>query len=187
MSQEISMSQIQYRLSTIRPSIILLIVAAAMASVVGVAWIFQIFGYVPCQLCLWQRIPYYVGVSIALLGALAIGIFRSSALQFRFGKTILIIVGLVMLTATALGVYHSGVEWSWWAGPTSCGSTGVQGSINANDLFSSLDTIRPPSCTEAAGRFFGLSFAGWNVVASLMIAGGAFAAAGLAGRYRAAN
>ncbi|WP_375198209.1 disulfide bond formation protein B, partial [Sphingobium sp.] len=36
---------------------------------------------------------------------------------------------------------------------------------------------RPPSCTEAAGRFLGLSFAGWNVIASLALALVAFRAA----------
>ena len=33
-----------------------------------------------------------------------------------------------------------------------------------------IDAIRPPSCDEAAGRFLGLSFAGWNAVASALFA-----------------
>ena len=30
--------------------------------------------------------------------------------------------------------------------------------------------VHPPSCTEALWRFIGLSFAGWNVVVSLILA-----------------
>ncbi|PQA71535.1 disulfide bond formation protein B, partial [Brucella oryzae] len=41
---------------------------------------------------------------------------------------------------------------------------------------------RPPACDSAPGHFLGLSFAGWNVVASLLFAAigyyGAFAKSG---------
>ena len=33
-----------------------------------------------------------------------------------------------------------------------------------------MNTLIPPSCDEAAGRFLGLSFAGWNVLASAALA-----------------
>ena len=35
-----------------------------------------------------------------------------------------------------------------------------------NGVLDQLNTLIPPSCDEAAGRFLGLSFAGWNVLAS---------------------
>ena len=38
-----------------------LILIIAAATIAG-AWIFQAFGYAPCELCLSERIPYYVGV-----------------------------------------------------------------------------------------------------------------------------
>ena len=43
------------------------------------------------------------------------------------------------------------------------------------DFLKQLETARIVSCTEAAGRFLGLSMAGWNAVVSLALA--AFAAA----------
>jgi disulfide bond formation protein DsbB len=139
-------------------------VGLAATAVVGTAWLFQIAGYIPCQLCLWQRIPYYVAAPLLIV----IGAFSWAGIAGKgLSRAILAIAALVFAGGAALAVYHTGVEWSWWPGPTSCGTSGTFTSNNADDLFSSLETIRPPSCDKAAGRFLGLSFAGWNVVASV--------------------
>src|SRR5262245_25166223 len=53
--------------------------AALVVAVVGIAtvlgaWFFQFgLGYVPCPLCYEQRIPYYVGIPLALMVAFASG------------------------------------------------------------------------------------------------------------------
>lgn len=142
------------------------LLALAMAGVVGGAWVFQFLGYVPCQLCLQQREPYYLGVPIALLAAL-FAVFRPT--QPVFARGLIAICALLMAYGIYLSAYHSGVEWAWWAGPAECGAAVHQTSSNASDLFASLDNIKPPACDEAAGRFLGLSFAGWNFVASLFL------------------
>jgi disulfide bond formation protein DsbB len=52
-------------------------------------------------------------------------------------------------------------------GPTNCATGSTTGlSTDAGSLLNDLNAIRPPSCSEAAGRFLGLSFAGWNVIAA---------------------
>lgn len=136
-------------------------------AVVGTAWLFQFAGYLPCQLCLWQRIPYYVaGPLLVLVGILTyIGIFRRSVLS-----VLLLFSGSVFILGTLLAAYHSGVEWNFWQGPTSCGGGTNFTTTDATDLLGSLSTTQPPSCNEAAGRFLGLSFAGWNVIASAGLA-----------------
>ena len=52
-----------------------------------------------------------------------------------------------------------------------CGS-GVRSA--GHNLLGDLTRVKPPSCDEAAGRFLGLSFAGWNVVAALILTAIAF-------------
>jgi disulfide bond formation protein DsbB len=48
------------------------LLALAMAAVVGTALGFQhLGGYIPCKLCLEQRLPYYVGVPLMALAALS--------------------------------------------------------------------------------------------------------------------
>jgi len=67
-----------------------------------------------------------------------------------------------------LGAYHAGVEWHFWAGPSGC--TGSQAlTANAGNMLEALKQTNVVRCDEAAWRFMGISFAGWNVVCSLLI------------------
>ena len=139
--------------------------ALAMAGVVGSALLFEhVGGYIPCKLCLEQRLPYYIGAPVMIAAALA------SALRLPGVVTrSLILVGALLMTwGLWMGVYHSGVEWGWWAGPTDCGV--VAGAPAGGSLLDSLNTVIPPSCDEAALRILGLSLAGWNAIAALVLA-----------------
>jgi disulfide bond formation protein DsbB len=149
------------------------LVALGMAITVGTALGFQhIGGYMPCKLCLEQRLPYYIGIPVALLALLA-AVFRLPPLVAR---GLLVAVALLMTWSIWLGVFHSGVEWGFWPGPSDCGVV-APAPAGAGNLLDQLDAVIPPSCDQAAGRFLGLSFAGWNVVASLFLAAMAWIAA----------
>ena len=152
-----------------------LFLAVAMAAVVGAALGFEhIGGFIPCKLCLEERIPYYTGVPVALLAAIAAG----TRLPAWVARLLLAAVGLLMTWGLVMAVYHSGVEWHWWAGPTDCSTSATSGlTTNAGDLLGALDSSTPPACDQAAGRFLGLSFAGWNVVSSLILGAAAYWAA----------
>lgn len=149
------------------------LLALGMAVTVGTALGFQhIGGYIPCKLCLEQRLPYYIGVPVAAL-ALAAAAFRLPPLLVR---GLLLAVALLMMWSIFLGAFHSGVEWGFWPGPADCGAVALPPS-GSGSLLDQLDAVIPPSCDQAAGRFLGLSFAGWNVVASLGLSAIAWAAA----------
>lgn len=139
-----------------------------LATVLG-AWAFQIFGgYVPCALCLQQRLPYYVGLPVALV-ALVSAVAGGPAWLTRGA---LAVAGLVFVWGAYLGVYHAGVEYGWWLGPADCGAPSGPVS-SADDLLGALDHIRVVSCTEASWRFpdvWGPSFAGWNALISVVLA-----------------
>lgn len=141
-----------------------LLLLAGMAVTVGTALGFQhIGGYIPCKLCLGQRTPYYLGVPLMVL-ALA-----SAALKLPgvLTRCLLLAGGLLMAFGAYLGAFHSGVEWGWWEGPTDCGVVDAPETGGSGGILDSINTVIPPSCNEAAGRFLGLSFAGWNFVASV--------------------
>jgi disulfide bond formation protein DsbB len=145
-----------------------------MAATVGGALLFQhVGGYSPCALCLEQRTPHYIGIPVAIAALLAARL-RAPAVVTR---SLLLVVGLLMLWSVGLGLYHAGVEWQFWAGPADCAAVG--GADLGGDLLQSLDAVHPPSCTEAALRILGLSLAGWNAILSALLAAialrGAFA------------
>lgn len=150
-----------------------LLLAAGMAATVGSALGFEhLGGYIPCALCLLQRQPYYYGIPVALLAALNAAIGGPAWLT----RSLLALVGVMMIVGAGMGIYHSGVEWHFWEGPATCATSASGVTQDAGNLLNDLNAIKGPSCTDAALRVLGLSFAGWNVIASVLLAGLAFRA-----------
>jgi disulfide bond formation protein DsbB len=150
----------------------LAIFAISLATLLG-AWFFQfVLRYPPCELCLQERIPYYIVIPLSLLLALAA---RGGASP-RLVGTGLFVVLIAVLCGAALGTYHAGVEWHFWPGPTDC--TGPINDLNSGgSLLDQLGSIHIVRCDQAAWRFLGISLAGYNVLISLAMA--AIAAYGL--------
>ncbi|RJG43880.1 MULTISPECIES: disulfide bond formation protein B [unclassified Mesorhizobium] len=143
-----------------------LILLVGMAAVVGSALGFEhLGGYMPCKLCLEQRTPYYVGVPLMAIAALSSALHLPAVIT----RGLLLIGGLLMAYGLYLGVFHSGVEWAWWAGPTDCGAVSAPATGGTGGVLDSLNTVIPPSCDKAALRILGLSLAGWNAIASLIL------------------
>jgi disulfide bond formation protein DsbB len=140
----------------------------ALATILG-AWCFQLIGgYVPCKLCLEERVPYYVGVPLALLAVIAV-LARAPGWLVR---GLLTLTALVFLYDLYLGGYHAGAEWGWWPGPTDCGQSAAGQATTTQDLLKQLQNIHVVSCTTASWRFpsgWGLSFAGWNALVALVL------------------
>jgi len=149
----------------VAPAILTVVSAATIAA----AWAFEIIGgYVPCALCLQERIPYYIGVPIALLALTAA--FVGSPVWIR--RVLLLAVAAVFAYGAWLGIYHAGAEWGFWPGPADCGAGSAPPATSAEDLLSQIEGMRIVSCSEASWRFpsgWGLSFAGWNAAASLFL------------------
>ncbi|MEX0859364.1 MAG: disulfide bond formation protein B [Cucumibacter sp.] len=137
--------------------------ALGLATILG-AWGFEIFGgFVPCELCYQQRLPYYIGLPILALTQLF-----WPRLQGLPRLALTLLVALIFAWGAYLGAFHAGVEWGFWPGPTSC--TGVGGGIGFEDL-GNMDATRIVPCDRPQIRIFGLSFAGWNAKISVLIVG----------------
>src|SRR5262245_19435548 len=135
------------------------LVALAAAAVILAALAFEhIGGYEPCALCLQQRYAYYAGIP-ALVAALAVMSVKRTALA----AAIYVLVAVAFLANAGLGVYQAGAEWKYWDPPASCAAPSTLPTFDLKQ--ESYDRV-PPTCGVASGRFLGLSFAGWNVVAS---------------------
>jgi disulfide bond formation protein DsbB len=150
-----------------------LLIAAASIVILATVWVFQGFGYAPCELCLTQRYAFYAAAPLALLTALLAS--RSAHGLARAGFALL---ALVFAANAVLAAYHAGVEYGWWAGPTAC-TGGLTGSLDVNDLVNALNSVKVVRCDEVQLRIAGLSLAGWNVVASAVLAAYAALAARL--------
>jgi disulfide bond formation protein DsbB len=123
-----------------------------------------------------QRYFHYAAIPLAVVvaGAAHYGAPRTLV---RIG---FVVLALVLIGGAGVGVYHAGVEWKWWAGPQDC--SGPLNQLGGGNLLQQLQSINVVRCDEASWRFLSLSFAGWNVVISLALAGIAAFGAAVMGR-----
>jgi disulfide bond formation protein DsbB len=142
------------------------LLAVAAAVILGALAFEHIGGYVPCSLCLQQRYAYYAGIP-ALAAAIALLRFRNAPAAIA----ILLLVGTGFLVNAGLGIRQAGAEWKLWE----IASCGAGGDFQQLDL-ANLNLERVALCDIPSWRFLGLSFAGWNVVFSALLAAGAFTA-----------
>lgn len=142
-----------------RKNLMLLAAAGSLALLLG-AFGFQLLGYAPCKLCIWQRWPH--GVAIA-----------AGALVLAMGPLLLLgLAGMLgALTTAGIGVYHTGIERGWWEGPSDCTGTGDSlAGMSGTDLLSTEVPVDIVLCDEVAWAFLGLSMASWNALISLALA-----------------
>lgn len=144
------------------------IVAAFLctATILGAYFFEFVLRYAPCPLCLTQRIPYYLVIPLAVV--VAIGAYTGASRKLVAAG--LVLIAITMLVGAGLGVYHSGVEWKWWAGPSDC-SGPITNFGAAGGLLQRIETTPVVRCDEAAWRLLGLSLAGYNTLISLAVAG----------------
>src|SRR3954453_2716769 len=148
------------------PASAALIVALLGAAAIAGAWVFElVIKLKPCPMCLEQRIPYYIGIPLAVVVALVA--FRKAPRMVVVGG--LIVLAGLMLWNAYMGVFHAGVEWKWWLGPAEC--TGTPDFGGAGGFLNRLQNINITRCDEAAWRFLGLSLARYNALISAALAG----------------
>ena len=137
-----------------------ILAGAGSAALLITALIFQSVGYVPCELCILQRWPH---LAAAIIGAVLI--FIDSKLLRWAGA---LAAGL----ATAVAIYHAGVEYQWWQGPVAC-TGGIDGMLNMStqDLMAQLQSAPVTRCDQPQWYFLGLTMAGWNAICSAILTG----------------
>jgi disulfide bond formation protein DsbB len=146
----------------------------ASAAALAVAHAFETFGHLaPCTLCLKQREVYWMALALAALGVAA----GWSPWRARGVRIACVALAVIFLWGAVLAGYHAGVEWKWWPGPAAC--SGGAGRVTGADVAALLHGARLaiPSCDKPAWVFAGLSMAGWNALASLILAALSIAAA----------
>jgi len=139
-----------------------LVLALSLLAVGGALFSQYVGGLQPCELCLLQRWPYYAAIPLAALGVAAGG--------GRAARIVLALCAVLFVIDAGLAFYHVGVEQRWFQGPTACtGATGAAKTIE--ELRAQIMAAQPVRCDEPQWTLFGISMAGWNVAATLFLAG----------------
>ena len=142
-----------------------LVFALSVAIIVAALGFEHIGGYKPCPLCLIERKAWYIAIPLTLLALL---LYRMDKLLLV--KLLLAAIALMFVVNAGLAGYHAGIEWKWWAGPTSCTGDQLEQLGGAGGLLEALKQTKVVRCDIAEFRLFGLSFSGYNVLSSLLAA-----------------
>tara|TARA_R110000868_G_scaffold42158_20_gene143078 strand:+ start:822 stop:1337 length:516 start_codon:yes stop_codon:yes gene_type:complete len=141
-----------------------IILAASIATLGGAYFFEYVLGYMPCHLCLQERIPYFV----VIVASLYAGVLTRDGNWTTVPTILMSLCALAFAIGAGLSAYHAGVEYKWWPGPTSCTGGFLANSLEA--LTAELTKGKHlPQCDAAAWTLFGISLAGYNMLISLAL------------------
>ncbi len=147
------------------------LLAAACLGALGTALASQYWGGLyPCALCVYQRYAY--GAALVAAG-LAFGLASKPGAR----KATLGIAGLAFLAGAGLAGFHVGVEERWWEGLEACSNPGLPADASLEELRAAILNQPFAPCDAVPWSLFGISIAGYNLLASVSLAGLAFWAA----------
>ena len=139
----------------------------ASAAIVGTALGSQYLGGLsPCELCLLERWPYYLAIVAAAFGFAA----RGHRAPRYFAMWLIV---LLFAVSACLAAYHVAVEQHWIAGPTAC-TGGIGQASSPDQLLKMLEARQPVQCDVVQWSIAGISLAGFNLIASLLLLGYGF-------------
>jgi disulfide bond formation protein DsbB len=177
---------------TQKPGTIFVAFLLASAAALAGVFVFQFgFGLIPCELCMWQRLPHALAILIAGAGA---GQARAAtrmmkparAMRWRTFAVLATLLAVVHLAGAGTAAFHVGVEQHWWAGTEACTGAAPAG-LSVDELRARLLETPPARCDQIAWSLFGITLAGFNLILSIALAGVAAWAAvrfGAAARQR---
>lgn len=150
------------------PAFILALISAATLATVYASQF--IGGLVPCQLCLYQRWPWWGALLLCILA-------MPTILSTNLRAVLVGLAGLSILVGAGIAIFHVGVEQHWWPGLASCSAAGQNpASFEQMQQMLSQPTA---SCDKPAWTMFGISMAGYNAIGSIVVGLWAIATAGI--------
>ncbi|HMA16231.1 MAG: disulfide bond formation protein B [Bacteroidota bacterium] len=147
-----------------RPRVVPALLALACVAALGTALASQYWGGLyPCVLCIYQRYAYGAAFALAALAFLAAG-------QAQARRLLLVLTGLAFAAGSAIAVFHVGVEQKWWQGTAACHAPQLPPGATIEQMRDILLNQPFAPCDVVPWELFGISMAGFNVLASALLA-----------------
>ena len=135
-----------------------IILFLSIIALVSAYFVEYILGYKPCNLCLIERLPYFITIIIILIGSIV----------SRLEKIILITLALIFSAATILSFYHFGIEQGFFNESLVCISNNEINNLSKEDLLKELQK-EVVSCKDVQFTLLGLSLATINAIISFIL------------------
>ena len=138
--------------------LIKLILLISIIALIFAFFIEFILGHQPCNLCILERIPYFLAIIVILLNYKFI----------EFEKFFILFLTIIFLFGTVLSLYHLGIEQGLIQESLVCDLKSGSNLLSKEEILKQLQE-KSVSCKDVTFKMFGLSLTSYNILISLLI------------------
>ena len=147
-------------MSKIKNKMILnLILLFSVFALIAAYFIQYVLKHQPCNLCLIERIPYFLSIIVISI----------CLITRKFEKVSLLVLSLIFFSATLIAFYHFGIEQGFIKESLVCDLDNESNMLSKEALLNQLKKM-PVSCKDVTFRIFGFSLATFNIFINLILA-----------------
>ena len=138
--------------------LIKLILLISIIALISAFFIEYILGHQPCNLCILERIPYFLAIIVILLNYKFI----------EFEKFFILFLTILFLFGTVLSLYHLGIEQGLIQESLVCDLKSGSNLLSKEEILKQLQE-KSVSCKDVTFKMFGLSLTSYNILISILI------------------
>jgi disulfide bond formation protein DsbB len=138
--------------------LIKLILLISIIALISAFFIEYILGHQPCNLCILERIPYFLAIIVILLNYKFI----------EFEKFFILFLIIIFLFGTVLSLYHLGIEQGLIQESLVCDLKSGSNLLSKEEILKQLQE-KSVSCKDVTFKLFGLSLTSYNILISILI------------------
>ena len=138
--------------------LIKLILLISIIALISAFFIEYILGHQPCNLCILERIPYFLAIIVVLLNYKFI----------QFEKFFILLLIIIFFAGTILSLYHLGIEQNFIRESLVCDLKNGSNLLSKEEILQQLQE-KSVSCKDVTFKIFGLSLTSYNILISLLI------------------
>jgi disulfide bond formation protein DsbB len=127
-------------------------------ALVSAYFIEYILGHQPCNLCLYERIPYFLAILIVLIN------YKYNKLE----KYLILSLAIIFFIATILSLYHLGIEQGFIQESLLCDLEKGANILDKDEILKQLQQ-KNISCKDVTFKIFGLSLTSYNIIISILL------------------
>ena len=130
----------------------------SFTALISAYFIEYILGHQPCNLCVYERIPYFLAILIVLIN------YKYNKLE----KYLILSLAIIFLIATILSLYHLGIEQGFIQESLLCDLEKGANIVDKDEILKQLQQ-KSISCKDVTFKIFGLSLTNYNIIISLLL------------------
>jgi len=138
--------------------LIKLILLISIIALISAFFIEYILGHQPCNLCILERIPYFLAIIVIILNYKFI----------EFEKFFILFLTIIFLFGTVLSLYHLGIEQGLIQESLVCDLKSGSNLLSKEEILEQLQE-KSVSCKDVTFKMFGLSLTSYNILISILI------------------